>query len=230
MTARLLRNLVVAVWASFFIWLLFSGAMYRYVGPRTYWVVWLGAIVLSIAVVADAALFLRGPKKHTSVGSAGLWEGTFLLIPIVILLLVPQPKLGSLAASRKATGGTVTAGSLASPSPSREVSFQEIEYASQYADYAASLGLTEGYEIELTGFVAHPDGDTETAFALTRFAIFCCAADAVPHSVTVETPEAAGYANDTWLKVAGELTQRDGKWVVKANRITRVDEPEDPYI
>jgi uncharacterized membrane protein YcgQ (UPF0703/DUF1980 family) len=65
-------------------------------------------------------------------------------------------------------------------------------------------------------------------FALTRFAIFCCAADVVPHSVPVDGSR--DYPNDLWLSLTGTLEEREGKFVVVAESIEEVPEPDDPYI
>lgn len=107
------------------------------------------------------------------------------------------------------------------------MSFTEIEFASESSEYAAANGIGDGYEVELTGFVTEPREPTAD-FALTRFAIFCCAADVVPHSVEVDAER--GYPNDAWLTVKGVLEERDGKFVVVARSIEKVPEPKDPYI
>ena len=40
------RMVVLALWSAFFAWLLVSGEVYRYIGPRTRWVVVFGAVML----------------------------------------------------------------------------------------------------------------------------------------------------------------------------------------
>lgn len=169
------RMLVLALWSAFFAWLLITGEVCRYIGPKTRWVV------------------------------------------------------GSEAAVRKSTGLVGASSFIPVPQPNGEVSFPEIKYASESQQYAAEAGIVEGYEIKLTGFVTHPDGGREGTLALTRFASFCCAADAVPYSVTVD-PGGEDYPDDTWLTISGSLVNEGGEFVLKAQRITETVEPDSPFI
>lgn len=52
---------------------------------------------------------------------------------------------------------------------------------------------------------------THLVVALTRFATFCCAADAVPYSVTVDS-EGTDFPDDTWLTVTGTLMNESGEF------------------
>ncbi len=230
MTLGRIKAVVLGSWAGFFIWLLVSGEVYRYIGPRTYWVVIFGAICLTLAALGYAWLVMttqedRGAPRQV-VGLA------ILVAPILLVALIPKPSLGSLAASRKLTGGSTAALSL-KPSalqPGEAVSFQELSYAARSAEYAATLGLSDGYDVELTGFVSDADTGVSGALALTRFSIFCCAADAVPYTVPVKAPDTVTYTRDTWLRVRGALYQQGDAWVVEAEQIQEVDEPSNPYI
>jgi uncharacterized repeat protein (TIGR03943 family) len=229
---KAIKATILAAWASFFVWLLASGAVYRYIGPRTRWVVWFGAFLLTATAVGQlAALKHRASEARTSVSQ--VVQSIVLLVPLVVLLVVPRPNLGSLAASRKDTGALGTTPSLTAPEPTdgQELSFAEISYASTSDDYAASIGIADGYPVELTGFVSDRSGPSRQTFSLTRFQMFCCAADVVPYSVTV-VPAATttAYEQDTWLSVRGTLVDVEGEWVVKAMAIKEVDEPENPYL
>lgn len=217
MNERLLRGVVLAAWGAFFVWLLVSGEVLRYIGPRTQWVVVFGAVALAIA-----ALGFWLTRSENAGGALGV---AAMLLPIVAVIVVPEPSLGSLAASRKISGGPVVSLQPQPLGPGDEVSFPEIEYASQSDEYAATNGIVEGFEVELTGFVTESEaGD----FALTRFSIFCCAADVVPHSVDVDAAD--DYPSDTWLTVEGVLEERDGKLIVVATNIEEIPEPDDPYL
>ena len=220
MTDRLLRGIVLTAWGAFFVWLLVSGEVYRYIGPRTQWVVVFGAIALG----AIALAFWFRPGRIERGNAVGV---LVMLLPIIAVLVVPKPSLGSLAASRKLSGGPVVSLRPQPLAPGESVSFPEIEYASESSEYAAVNGITDGYEVELIGFVTHPDTTTGD-FALTRFSIFCCAADVVPHSVPVDADR--DYPSDAWLSIEGVLESRDGTFVVVARSIEEVSEPDDPYI
>ena len=146
-----------------------------------------------------------------------------------MVLAVPKPSLGSLAASRKLSGsftsGVIQPQALA---PGEEISFAEIQYASESSEYAANLGIVDGLPVALTGFVTHPDGVPEGHFALTRFSIYCCAADVVPFSVVVRA-EDGDVEDDTWLTISGTLEETDDGFVLVPEELTEVEEPKDPY-
>jgi uncharacterized repeat protein (TIGR03943 family) len=219
MNERVMRGVVLAAWGAFFIWLLVSGEVLRYIGPRTQWVVVFGAVALAAASVGYWFTRKESSESGSVLGVA------VLLLPIVAVLVVPKPSLGSLAASRKISGGPVVSLQPQPLAPGDEVSFPEIEYASESAEYAATSGITDGLEVELTGFVtASEDAD----FALTRFSIFCCAADVVPHSVAIDAGR--DYPEDAWLTVRGTLAEQDGRYVVVAETVEEIPEPKDPYL
>ncbi|MGH2808699.1 MAG: TIGR03943 family putative permease subunit [Actinomycetota bacterium] len=223
---RALRVLVLAVWAAFFVWLLISGEVNRYIGPRTQWVVVFGAVALTVATVAHLLRPVRRPRTTTR-DALGLLA---MLVPLIAVLAVPTPSLGSLAASRKITG-TFTSGVLQPrASDVEDISFTEIEYASDSAAFAQNLGIADGLPIELTGFVNNNVELTDGDFRLTRFSIYCCAADVVPHSVTIEGEAGQSFEDDQWLTVTGTLAERDGEFVVVPEEIEEVDEPKNPYL
>ena len=232
MTAGRVKAFVLLTWASFFVWLLLSGEVYRYIGPRTYWVVIFGAICLSVIALANMVLVMTHDRARPT--SRQLLGFLAALVPILLVLLIPKPSLGSLAASRKASGGIVSAAVRPSTAdPTAEVGFQEIGYASESREYAAALGLTDGYQVELTGFVSDvKEGMPAGAFPLTRFSIFCCAADALPYTVPVRSPASGTktYPRDTWLEVEGALYLDGSTWVLEAENIEEVSEPSNPYI
>ncbi|MGH2700230.1 MAG: TIGR03943 family putative permease subunit [Actinomycetota bacterium] len=229
-TSRLARALVLALWALFFGYLWASGEMVRYLGPRTYWVVPFGCLTLGAAAAAHLVTLRRSedarpPSRGDLVGIA------VLMIPIIAVLAVPRAELGALAVSRKATGAGATAGLVAPPAPNegQPPSFIDVHFANESDEYGATLGIEEGTRLSLVGFVSET-GDPSGEFVLTRFYVSCCAADAIPYSVTVLPSERADYSTNTWLRVAGSL-ERDGDgYRLAADSIETVPQPENPYL
>jgi uncharacterized repeat protein (TIGR03943 family) len=226
-----LKALVLAIWAGFFTWLLFSGQIYRYIGPRTYWVVIFGAVTMTLAAIGYTLLVM--PLQDGRATPRQVVGFAAVLVPIILALVIPDPSLGSLAASRKLSGGLVAAAALAPTAleAGEQVSFQEISYASDSDEYAAALGISDGYPVEMLGFVSDADTGVPDTLALTRFSIFCCAADAVPYTIPVRPPASAEtYSRDTWIEVEGTLVKVGARWVIQAERIEEIDPPENPYI
>lgn len=227
---RLARGLVLACWAAFFAWLHLSGEKTRYLGPRTYWVVVFGAVVLGAAALAHLVTARNAPRRALERRDA-LGIGA-LLVPLLAVAAVPSAELGALAASRKTAGaGAASVGAIAPPVPTGDeaISFAEINYASESPEYAGEAGIAEGMEVELTGFVTHPDGLPEGTLGLTRFHVSCCAADAVPYTVPL-VADPGSRPDDVWLRVAGNLALRDGTYVLDPREVTVVDAPSDPYL
>jgi putative membrane protein len=224
---RLARGLVLSAWAGFFAWLRLSGEVTRYLGPRTYWVVTFGGAALAIAALAH---LVTGWRTSWSIRKADVAAIVVLLVPILAVVLVPRAELGSLAASRKSTGGGLASVSSVIPEPdaNREIQFIDLHYANESSSYANAMGIVEGMPIELTGFVTHPPESPEDGFALTRFYVSCCAADAIPYSVMVI--EESDFSDDTWLNIAGNIQLVGDQFAVVASRVERIDAPKDPYL
>jgi putative membrane protein len=227
--ARLVRAVVLAVWSAFFMYLQFSGEMVRYLGPRTYWVVPFGAITLGLAAAVHFATLRSAPR--TNPARSDMVGFVTLLVPVLAVAAVPRPDLGALAASRKSIGGA-TPGFVAPPTPQagRALSFIDIHYANESDEFAATLGLSDGTPIDLVGFVSEEDGAGGT-FEMSRFYVSCCAADAIPYSVTVDPAEVGGdFSTNTWLEVSGSLTRTETEWIVAADGVERTAEPKNPYL
>jgi uncharacterized repeat protein (TIGR03943 family) len=138
-----------------------------------------------------------GPHREPRVG----W---LLIAPVLGLLLVAPPALGSYTAS---TSGT-TAGQGSGFTSLPEVSLVELtmlDYAARAIwDDGTSL---EGRRVRLTGFLlTGPDGEPH----LARLVLSCCAADARPVKVGLAGDAPAGLADDTWLEVIGTYTDQTG--------------------
>jgi uncharacterized repeat protein (TIGR03943 family) len=223
---RLLRAVVLAAWAAFFAYLYVSGEISRYLGPRTYWVVPFGAAALGGAAAAHF-FTLRTERGSSGLRLREILGHAVLLAPVIAVLAVPAPELGALAAGKKSTGGGLAGvSSIVPPDPSgREVSFLEIHYANESQEFADAMGIVDGYDISLAGFVSRAEAGT---FELTRFYVSCCAADAIPYSVSVV--EGPDLPIDSWVQVSGHLEERESRFVLVAEDLERIGEPKDPYL
>jgi uncharacterized repeat protein (TIGR03943 family) len=140
-------------------------------------------------------------------GSGGHHEprvGWLLILPVLGLLLVAPPALGSDAAGRSGTALSNQRVSDYPPLPEGDpAKITVLDYASRaYFDKGASLG---DRRIELTGFVAAgPDGGQ----VLARMILTCCAADGRPIKVGMTGNAPAGLAADTWIRVVGKYSSR----------------------
>jgi uncharacterized repeat protein (TIGR03943 family) len=87
----------------------------------------------------------------------------------------------------------------------------------------------DGKRVTAEGMVYRPAKNGEKTFMLFRFAIICCAADALPLSIEVQTATAENLKNDTWVRVDGRFNTDiiSGKQVssITADRVRPLPTP-----
>jgi uncharacterized repeat protein (TIGR03943 family) len=170
-------------------------------------------------------------------GDRGPRSAWLLVVPVLVLLLVAPPALGSYAASRRApgTGGDSTGDFPALPEAvGGAVPLPVSEFVSR-ALYDRRQSLA-GVRVRMLGFVTPSDKPGE-GYRLARFNFFCCAADTAAYEVAVRgdsTPRRA----DQWLLVEGRwLPEPAAKATAPSTRrpvlivdsVTPVDPPADRY-
>jgi len=228
---RSIRAVGLAAWAALFGWLWLSGESVRYLGPRTQWVVPIGAIGLTLA----AAGYLHTTRDMPSSRArplelAGL---AALVIPIFAAATLAHAQLGSLAASNKLSSRGIDPSALArlASRDASSVGFLQLNAAGRDAGLSRELGLSAGKTVQLLGFVSSKS-ESGRPFELSRFYITCCVADAVPVSVHVSkgTVRRLQVDRDDWLSVTGVLEHGDREWIVRAVRVEHVDAPSNPYL
>jgi uncharacterized repeat protein (TIGR03943 family) len=173
-----------------------------------------------------------GPAGHGHGGRLG--AGWLLIVPVLVLLLVAPPALGSFAASRQAprTGGETGAFPPLPDPVDGAVPLPVSEFVSR-ALYDEQRSLAQA-RVRVLGFVT-PDGGG--GYRLARFNVFCCAADAEAYEIAVRgdaTPRQA----DQWLLVEGRwlpeppltsVAPSSRRPVLVAEAVTPVRPPADRY-
>lgn len=126
--------------------------------------------------------------------------GWLLIMPVLGLLLVAPPALGSYAAGQ--AGSVLTAENSASDYPALPpgdpAPIGLLDYASR-AVFDDGKSLT-GRTVELTGFIT-PGADGQPMLA--RIILSCCAADGRPIKVGLTGNTPAAVPPDTWVKAVG---------------------------
>jgi uncharacterized repeat protein (TIGR03943 family) len=153
--------------------------------------------------------------------------GWLLLAPVLALLLVTPPTLGSFGVSRSAAVKVTTGGKVFAALPAgRTVPMTLLEFDERAEDHrGASFGSTS---VRLTGFVT-PSSDAQ-GFRIARYQIACCAADAVASVVRVTGASGSRPARDQWVTVTGTFTPApDGVPELRAVSLAEIPAPADPY-
>lgn len=205
-------------------------------------------IAAGVVLIAAAVMTLVHEVLRPRAGSAGEhadhdhgdgkphrepWVAWLLILPVLGLLLVAPPALGSYAAGQAGTALSSQQISDYPPLPPGDpAKVSVLDYASRAVfDKGVSLG---DRTVQLTGFVAQgPNGEP----ILARIILSCCAADGRPIKVGMSGNAPAGLANDTWVEVVGKYTDRTVTDPVNEETIpyievetwTQIDPPKQQY-
>ncbi|MGV9560197.1 TIGR03943 family putative permease subunit [Streptomyces sp. NPDC003401] len=154
-----------------------------------------------------------------------------LVLPLLALILVTPPALGSYSATR---AGTALQEPLAYPElPTADpLRLSVVDYAGRAA-YDDGRTLT-GRRIRLTGFLAL---DRDGTPYLVRMALNCCAADAQPVKVGLTGRIPPVLQPDTWMEITGTYTPHriedpvnDGPIpFIEVTEARPTPAPKDPY-
>lgn len=154
-----------------------------------------------------------------------------LVLPLLALILVAPPALGSYSAMRTGTAlqQPYGYGKLPATGP---LDLNVVDYATRAVyDHGRNL---KGREIKVTGFVAL---DRSGAPYLVRMALNCCAADAQPVKIALTGKIPPVLQPDKWLEITGSYTARQTRDPVnngpvpylKVASAAPVVTPKDPY-
>lgn len=154
-----------------------------------------------------------------------------LVLPLLALILVAPPALGSYSAMRTGTALQQPYGYNSLPK-SGPLNLTVVDYASR-AVYAHGRHIS-GREIKITGFVAL---DRTGNPYLVRMALNCCAADAQPVKIALTGHIPPVLQPDKWLEVTGTYTPKETRDPVnngpvpylKVTAAKPVPTPKDPY-
>lgn len=228
------QNILLVLLGGALLKISFTGTFLRYVKPSHKWLlVAAGAIMVGLAVVSILRDLINarqeeGGHQHSS---RSAW---LLLLPVLAVFLVAPPALGA-----DSVQGTGNVNRSAVPEDGTAL-FPALPAGDMIAlplsDFAARAAWDKGNSlndrpIKLTGFVVH-DGD---AVYVARLAIGCCAADAFPIKVKLDSPDVAALRDDTWVEAIVTLlpgtATRSNEYVPSATvtQVRQIPQPEDPY-
>lgn len=187
-----------------------------------------GAVLIATAA---ATLWYERRRTKTVVHHHEPRISWLLALPVLALILVAPPALGSYSAAHTGTALTKPFGfpDLPADGPLRL----------GVADYAGRAIYDKGRslrnrELKITGFVTLDRSGTPY---LVRMGLNCCAADAQPVKIALTGDVPPVLSPDTWLEITGRYTPRRTKDPVNNGPIPYVEvtgsrpvpTPRDPY-
>ena len=247
---RWLHPVVFAIWTGYLIYLLASQSYVAFLRPEF-------GILLAIAQFVSLGFMLAAMirPKTMQIDVSTILRALVLLVPVLYSMVMPDTTLSNQAFKKRFIGTKNGAMSRQAPSTlfSQEVKNNpdpasptgEIEGTQQESpkeltilDIFRNPEPFKGQRVIVTGMIMHDEqlkphfGGRDTA--VYRFMINCCAADALPLAIALDSDQADTFANDQWVQVDGifDLQQIDDKPVpiFSKPRIKPVEAPAVPYL
>jgi uncharacterized repeat protein (TIGR03943 family) len=210
-----------------------TGGYRAYVRPRMSVLLLLAGFCLLVAAIAALRSALAGDAHEHR---AGRRLDLLVLVPIVLIAVMPPVPLGAAAAAMRAGALRAPTRSVFPPLP-RPVRGAVPLTVSDFVGRALydAGGSLKGVRVRLVGLVASEPG----GFLLVRFAMFCCAADAIPMRIHIRGARPPPPAQDSWVEVTGTWRPAPVRPAIRfdpimmptldAVTVRSVPEPSDPY-
>jgi len=249
--------------AGLIVKLFLAGEMVKYIAPALDPLTAATGLVLGVMGVMEAWRALRSSREpHGAAravasrdiraahevehghGSDGTLEATLervltwavVLLPIVLGLVVwPRALSTSALGGERVTRLLLTFARDSPPSPRAAKPDAPLDDLGPLLAYLRKVADGSiGQPVRVTGMVMTSEALGAGEFALLRYAIAHCVADARPVALLVAAPLSPDVSRDQWVEIEGALAsrERDGDRLVTivARRITPVQEPSNPYL
>jgi uncharacterized repeat protein (TIGR03943 family) len=211
-----------------------KGSYLHFVRPALLpWLIAAAAVLVALAVASIVRDLRHGTTEDDHGHRHHPWLVWLLLVPIALTTFVVPPPLGARGAAPEAVAVTAPQKRAFPPLPTGRAPVVSIPDVMMRAA-ADSTDSLDRRLITLTGFtLRYPEGTD-----LGRVVIVCCAADAQLARVHLSGPsaeQAAGYPEDTWLRVEGTVVPGSSmpstNYVptIAISQVARIDKPANTY-
>jgi uncharacterized repeat protein (TIGR03943 family) len=251
-TTALGRAAVLLLSAAVIVKLFAAGEMVKYITPTLDPLTALAGVVLGVMGAMEAWHGLRtGPGQraathdaehgHSADGSMNEALERGFIYAIVLLPLALGLVVAPRALSTSALGGehvtrlllTFAQGfAAAARAPKPDAPLDDVGPLLAYLRKVGDGSI--GQPVRVTGLVLRSNALGTGEFALLRYAIAHCVADARPVALLVVASTSPDIQPDQWVEVDGEVASREREGdrlvTIVARRITPVEEPRNPYL
>jgi uncharacterized repeat protein (TIGR03943 family) len=237
---RLLRAALLFGFAALIAKLFIAGEMVKYMAPALDPLTALTAVVLAGMGLVELAGGSRHAHGDEDASDALEQSLTYVLVvlPLALGILVTPRALGAGALGGESVAGLLLAyapGSAPAPGAGPPAPAKPIADTADILAYLQQAGVSGlGQRVRAIGLAIPSDGLGEREFALLRYSITHCVADARPLALLVVAPRDPAVTADQWVEVDGVLgaREREGDRLVSivADRVQPIPEPPNPYL
>jgi len=195
----ILPAIIYITWLAAYYWLLEAGHYKAFIQPKL-WPLLILALILLLSYIAALISHFAGESGGV-LKFEGWLQAAILLVPVVFLWTIYGQSLGSHALAKRALDTN-------QPFPMAGISPQISSPATD--DNPSSLLKLminaehfNGKRVAVEGMVYRGGPSDRSRFRLFRFVVVCCAADALPLVVLVNSKIPEKFNNDDWVRVEG---------------------------
>lgn len=195
----ILPAIIYISWLASYYWLLGAGRYKAFIQPKL-WPLLILALILLLSYIA--AFISHFPRESGGVLKFERWlQAAILLVPVVFLWAIYGQSLGTHALAKRALN-TNQPFSISGISPQRTSPAMNGKISS-LLELMTNSEHFNGRHVAVEGMVYRGGNSDRTRFKLFRFVVVCCAADALPLVVLVNSKIAEKFNNDDWVRVEG---------------------------
>lgn len=198
-----LPALIYTTWLSAYYWLLEGGRYRAFIQPK----LWPLLILSMLLLLAFSAAFISRFSRTSKIPlQSDVWlKAAILFLPVLFLWTIYGQSLGADAFAKRAldTGRYL---------PTQNAYLKRLPSGTLAENVPTLLDLIlyaekfDGKRIAVDGMVYRGAGADKKSFKLFRFAVVCCAADALPFSIQVKASDRQDVKNDIWVRVEGRFS------------------------
>jgi uncharacterized repeat protein (TIGR03943 family) len=207
-------------------WLLIDHRYTEFLHPRFQPFLLTGAVIVLGFI---AALFFTRRRPAEGHPNESFIRSAVMVVPLLFMVTVAGQGMGTHALNRKYTGTEQELLASLMADAKETTASEELNRPLSLLDVVRKMKRLDGARIITEGLVYRDVNVPAGYLLLYRFAIFCCAADAIPVWVVVVKDDLAAFANESWVRIEGtfEVARMQGRDVplLRAETVTQLETP-----